>query len=200
MVYPSVVSISNNFRAIFFPDGLVAFLLLDVVAAILFFKFFGRRNIIAEHQICFHRVFVVAGAIASFTWFTIDPNMRNMVVMLMTGSISAYLLIELRATISYVVLFLVFLIYSFYSKPGLSIEILLFTLAFTAGSLLVSFWLNKLILTGNYLGKAKTKYQALFEGGNFALLLLVKEGNDFIIKESNSQCTTLFKLSQKDFL
>lgn len=94
----------------FIPDGLVAFLLLDVVAAILFFKFFGRRNIIAEHQICFHQVFVVAGAIASFTWFTIDPNMRNMVVMLMTGSISAYLLIELRATISYVVLFLVLFI------------------------------------------------------------------------------------------
>lgn len=182
---------------IFFTDGLITFLLLDVVAALFFFKFFGKKTIIQEHQICFHQVFVVAAAIASITWFVIDPSMRNIVVMLMTGSISGYLLIELRATISYIVLFYTFLIYAYFTKPGLSIEFLLFSIAFSAGSILVSSWLNQLISTGNSLEKSKTKYKALFEGGNFAILLLIRNGDEFLVEESNSQCSNLFNSTEK---
>lgn len=190
------LSVVAVLQLIFFPDALISFLLFDVLLAIIFFKIFGRNSLVRSHQICFHQIFVFVAAVGAIIWFLLFPDFRYGSIMLTITTISAYLLIDRRTTIAYLFLLYAFYLFIYYQFPIIKAEYLLVAFAFSVGSILVSTWLNNLIQTGNRLEKAKTKYQALFEGGSFPVLLLSRQEGEFRIIETNEQCASLFHSSK----
>lgn len=175
-------------------------LLINLIAASVFFKVFKTNKMVVEHQVCFHQVFVLSAVIIASVWFIKFPTSLTLVYLLVIGSVSSYLYIEKRTTISYFIAFHSFLAILCFVYDLVDPAYVVYTLVFSSSSILVSAWLHQLIGNSKSLQASQRNYKSLFEDGNNAVFILKMGKEKFEILEANGHCEEVFGYTKEELL
>lgn len=175
-------------------------LLINLLAALLFFRAFQNHKQVNIHQICFHQVFILSAVIISIWWFLLFPELKQMLYMLVICAVSAYLFFEKKATISFLIAYPIFLGVLVYNYPMVKLNYLIYTVLFSSPAIFTSKWLHQLFNNSNRLLISEKKYRSLFEAGNNAILLLKRANDKFEIFDSNNYSETVFGQNKQALL
>ncbi|MFT5818806.1 MAG: PAS domain S-box-containing protein [Crocinitomix sp.] len=172
-----------------------------LLAALFFFRVYRNNKTVITHQICFHQVFVLATVIVAIVWFTNNGGTRELAYLLFIGSGASYLYIEQKTTLSYFIIYHVFLYVLSLYYPSIKLHYVVYSIIFSSVAIFVSRWLHQLIVNSYELQVSEKKFKILFEQGNSAVILLKKnKNNKFEIIETNEKSETVFGITKNDLI
>lgn len=175
-------------------------LLLTVIIALLFFKTLKNNTFVAAYQIKIHQIFVFCGVVVSAAWFLTTLQNAALLYFIFVGSMACYLMIEIKTTVVYILVYHAVLVVFGFFYPIVKTEFILYSLIVSWPSFFVSKWLNELIEHSRSLESSKQKYRSLFENGNYAVVLLERRNDIYEICDTNTNSEGLFGYKRAELL
>lgn len=186
------IVIDNNNEII----TLLAFLLVGL----LIFKL-GRNSLfLKKNQLLIHQTLVILLSLTSLIWFVFHPTINAVLLVLIVGANSCYLLFERQITILFFIVYHLTLLLLATRFDIFEYRYIAYSLIYSSASFVVTRWLSTLINSGKEMQISENKYRILFEHGNSAILILKPVNKKFLIVDTNARAEDVFGFSRNELL